>query len=131
MMSYHNLHLLRCRRPHESNVSKENNESGSDNNNHNVNNKQHLLSSSASSTTMLTIQKQNQQSKRLYTKDKTSKHSRIWFFTNCCRSNPLQKQEKIDKRSSSTTSSRATPSNNILVDYCTYHDVAISRVTCV
>ena len=30
MMSYHNLHVLRYRRPPESNVSKENNESGSD-----------------------------------------------------------------------------------------------------
>jgi hypothetical protein len=136
-MSYHNLHLLRYRRTPESNISKENNESGSDHN-HNISNnpnKQHMLPSSASSTTLLTsIQNRNQQqykpSKRLNRKDKT-KHSRIWFLTNCCRSTPIQQQEKIDKRSSSTTSSRVTASNTILVDYCTYHDVAVSRVTCV
>ncbi len=139
MMSYHNLHLLRYRRPPESNISKENNESGSDHN-HNVNhinnpNKQHMVPSSASSTTILTnIKNRNQQqykhSKRLHTHDKT-KHSRIWFLTNCCRTKTIQQKEKNDKRSSSTTSSKVTASNNILVDYCTYHDVAVSRVTCV
>jgi hypothetical protein len=138
MMSYHNLHLLRYRRAPESNVSKENNESGSDHN-HIINsminpNKQHMVPSSASSTTLLTnIQNRNQQqykhSKRLRTNDKT-KHSRIWFLTHCCRSKTIQQKEKIDKRSSSSTSSKATASN-ILVDYCTYHDVAVSRVTCV
>jgi len=139
MMSYHNLHLLRYRRGVESNVSKENIESGSDHN-HNINNnnkpnKQHMVPSSSSSTTILTnIQNRNQQlykhSKRLQTIDKT-KPSRIWFLTNCCKSNTTQKQEHNDKRSLSTTSSKVTASNNILVDYCTYHDVAVSRVTCV
>jgi hypothetical protein len=138
-MSYHNLHLLRYRRPPESNISKENHESGSDHN-HNINNnnpnKQHMLPSSSSTVTILTnIQNRNRQqqykhSKPLQTKDET-KHSRIWFFTNCCRTKTIQQQAKIDKRSSSTISSKATASNNILVDYCTYHDVAVSRVTCV
>ena len=138
-MSYHNLHLLRYRRPPESNVSKENNESGSDLN-HNINNnnpnKQPMLPSSLSSTTTLltNIQNKNQPlhrpSKRLRSKDKTKK-SRIWFLTNCCRTNTIQQQEPIDQRSSSTTSTKTMPSTNILVDYCTYHDVAVSRVTCV
>ena len=141
MMSYHNLHLLRYRRAPESNVSKENNESGSDHNqniNHNNHpNKQHMLSSSSSTATILTnIQNRTQpsaqykHSRRLQTKEKRQ-HSRIWFFTHCCRANPIQQQEKIDKRLSSSTSSKVTVSNNILVDYCTYHDVAVSRVTCV
>lgn len=142
MMSYHNLHLLRYRRAPESNISKENNESGSDhnhmtaNNNNNNNysnvNRQHMLpSSSSTTTTILTnIQNRTQHSKHIRTKDDT-KQSRIWFITHCCRANNLRQQERIDKRSSSTTSSKATASNNILVDYCTYHDVAVSRVTCV
>lgn len=146
MMSYHNLHLLRYRRAPESNISKENNESGSDhnhmttaNNNNNINNysnpnRQHMLptSSSTTTTTILTnIQNRTQHAKHIRTKDDDTKQSRIWFITHCCRTNNLHRQEHIHKRSSSTTSSKATASNNILVDYCTYHDVAVSRVTCV
>ncbi|CAF1057133.1 unnamed protein product [Adineta steineri] len=139
MMSYHNLHLLRYRRAPESNISKENHESGSDNNNHNNNhynsNKQHMVTSP--STMVLTnIQNKNQQrpykhAKDVHTNAKT-KHSRIWFLTNCCKITTVQQQERNDKRSSSTTSSKTAAANNTtLVDYCTYHDVAISRVTCV
>jgi hypothetical protein len=139
MMSYHNLHLLRYRRAPESNVSKENAESGSDNNN-NINsnnpNKQQTVPSSASTTTILTnIQNKKHQcqphkpSKRVKTNDKP-KHSRIWFLANCCRTKTVKQQEPNDKRSSSTTSSKTTSPNTILVDYCTYHDVAVSRVTC-
>ena len=94
-----------------------------------------LPSSLSSTTTILTnIQNKNQQlhrpSKRLRNKDKTKK-SRIWFLTNCCRTNTIQQQEPIAQRSSSSTSTKTTPSTNVLVDYCTYHDVAVSRVTCV
>lgn len=140
MMSYHNLHLLRYRRAPESNISKENNESGSDqnhmtannnNNNYSNPNRQHMLPTSSSTTAILTnIQNRTQHKKHIRTKDDT-KQSRIWFITHCCRTHNLHQQERIDKRSSSTTSSKATASNNILVDYCTYHDVAVSRVTCV
>ena len=149
MMSYHNLHLLRYRRAPESNLSKENNESGSDHNHH-INhhhhhhhhhhshnpNKQHMLpSSSSTNTTMILTNIQNRTAPTQYkhspprrqTKDK-NKHSRMNFLSRCCRTNPI---EQHDKRSSSSTSSKATISNNILVDYCTYHDVAVSRVTCV
>jgi hypothetical protein len=104
-MSYHNLHLLRYRRAPESNISKENNESGSDNNhmiNHYNNpNKQHMLPSSSSTTILTNIQNRNQrqqQHKRLRTKEKTRDHPKSTFFTNCCRTNPTQQQEKITKR---------------------------------
>jgi len=141
MISYHNLHLLRYRRAPESNASKENNESGSDNyhntaNNNNNPNKQHMAPSSSSSPMILTnIQNKNYQqkykhAKRVHTKDKR-KDSRIWFLTNCCRTTTRQQREQNDKRATSPNSSTVAASNNILVDYCTYHDVAISRVTCV
>lgn len=139
MMSYHNLHLLRYHRAPESNISKENHESGSDHNHNIANNynlnKQHMVSSSSSNMILTNIQNKNQQqqykyTKRVQTKDKT-KHSRIWLLSNCCRTNTVQQHEQNDKRASSITSSKAAAPNNILVDYCTYHDVAVSRVTCV
>ncbi|CAF0975118.1 unnamed protein product [Adineta ricciae] len=146
MMSYHNLHLLRYRHAPESNVSKENNESGSDHNHHLANQinpgKQHLISSSSSSTMILSnIQNKarhslsSKQTKNLQTHQK-KKHSRLWLLTNCCRIKTIQQQDSNDNRSSHTASSKSTvaataTTNNTLVDYCTYHDVAISRVTCV
>ncbi|CAF2703735.1 unnamed protein product [Rotaria sp. Silwood2] len=143
LMSYHNLHLLRYRRTREKYISKETIESCSDHN-HNINhinpNKQQQMVPSLSSTTTITNiqnkypspqsqQQQHRHSKNVQTNIET-KHSRIWFLTNCCKSNTIQ-QEHNNKRSSSATSSKASSPNNILVDYCTYHDVAVSRVTCV
>lgn len=143
MMSYHNLHLLRYRRPPESNVSKENIESGSDNHNHNHNNnnnnntrnKPPMIVTSTSTTTSTvhsTMPHKHQPYQQLKTsksKD-TRKHSRIWFLSHCCRTAAVQRDDRPDKRSLSITSSRATVPTTILVDYCTYHDVAVSRVTC-
>lgn len=146
MMSYHNLHLLRYRRAPESNISKENNESGSDHNHHLANQtnpgKQHMISSSSSSTMILSsIQNKtlqpfpSKQTKNLQIHQER-KHSRLWLLTNCCRIKAVQQRDSNDKRSSHTASSKSTAAatattNNTLVDYCTYHDVAISRVTCV
>ena len=156
MMSYHNLHLLRYRRAPESNLSKENNESGSDHNHH-INhhhhhhhhppsnlNKQHMLPSSSSTPTIILTNIQNRtggtpykhSSLRRQTKDKRQ-HSRMNVFSHCCRTNSLEQENKHDQRSSSSTSSKNVAisnnnnNNNVLVDYCTYHDVAVSRVTCV
>ncbi|CAF3447813.1 unnamed protein product [Rotaria socialis] len=145
LMSYHNLHLLRYRRAPEAYISKETIESGSDLN-HNVNHSnlnKHKMGPSLSPIKVTSNSQNktqqphlpNKQSKTIQPNPKR-KHSRIWFLPNCCRSNPMQPQQEAHnnhKRSSSSTSSKIVTSAppNILVDYCTYHDVAVSRVTCV
>ncbi|UJR31494.1 hypothetical protein I4U23_018983 [Adineta vaga] len=141
MMSYHNLHLLRYRRAPESNVSKENNESGSDHNHHPINQtnltKQHMISSSPSAMVLTNVHNktlhplQSKQTKVLKSQDKRKHSSRLWFLTNCCRLKTIQEHADNDKQLSAMTSSKTAALNNTLVDYCTYHDVAISRVTCV
>ncbi|CAF0902633.1 unnamed protein product [Rotaria sordida] len=133
LMSYHNLHLLRYRRTPEKYISKEAIDSGSDYNHINLN-KQQMMPSLLSSTMIgpniqNKIQQQHRSSKNVQTKIQT-KNSRISFLTNCCRSNAIR-QDHDNKHSSSATSSKTSSPNNILVDYCTYHDVAVSRVTCV
>ena len=137
IMSYHNLYLSCYRRIPESYVSKENVNLGSDNNNirsdDNRNNQQ--LISSSSTMTLTNMQKRNkkQQSKILKSVDARvqTKYSHIWFLTNCFRCNVTQQKEQNNKRRSSVSSSQTTVPTNVLVDYCTYHDVAVSRVTCV
>ena len=147
MMSYHNLHLLRYRRAPESNVSKENVDFGSDNQNHNNNNNNNhhhqphsskaamlTSSSSPSPTNALPAKQHKSQSSKPIERARSkqpSACSSLWPISDCCRSEPVGQQEPIDQRSSSamSSSSRAA-ANNILVDYCTYHDVAVSRVTC-
>ncbi|CAF4116302.1 unnamed protein product, partial [Rotaria magnacalcarata] len=145
LMSYHNLHLLRYRRTPEVYISKENIESGSDHN-HNVNysnlNKHQMSPSLSPIKVTSNLQNKTRQSHPHPKQSKTiqlnpkRQHSRIWLLSNCCRSNPIQHQQEPHnnhKRSSSSTSSKIVTSAppNILVDYCTYHDVAVSRVTCV
>jgi hypothetical protein len=150
MMSYHNLHLLRYRRAPESNVSKENVDFGSDNQNHNNNNNNNsnhhhhqphsskaamLTSSSSPSPANALSAKHNKSQSSKPAKRARSKQptacSPMWPLSDCCRSEPGGPQEPIDQRSSSAMSSKAAAAaNNILVDYCTYHDVAVSRVTC-
>ncbi|CAF1585768.1 unnamed protein product [Rotaria sp. Silwood1] len=139
LMSYHNLHLLRYRRTRDKYISKETIESCSDHN-HNINyinsNKQQIIPSLSSTMTISNIQNKNQQQymnlKNIQPKINKTKYSRIWFLTNCCRTNTIQQEHHHHhKRSSSATSSKTSTPNNILVDYCTYHDVAVSRVTCV
>jgi hypothetical protein len=39
-------------------------------------------------------------------------------------------QNKQQSKLSLLNSNQQKPKTNILVDYCTYHDVAVSRVTC-
>lgn len=103
LMSYHNLHLLRyrCQRP-SSVMSAENIEFNSDNTNKQLT----LPSSSTSATTVLiNLQKKNQ--------------SRFQFLRNYTRRN-INTKKQLDTK----------PKTNTIVDYCTYNDVPISRVTC-
>lgn len=153
MMSYHNLHLLRYRRGPESNLSKDNVESASDphhhlhNHNNNNNNNNHLTKlpiSNTPSPTTITLPSSSMLNKSSlhpstikHLKNNSSKpqRTRLWFFSPCCRTSSRRHvkgegEQRPEKRSSSTTSSRATVPTNVLVDYCTYHDVAVSRVTC-
>jgi hypothetical protein len=101
LISYHSLYLLRYRHPQPSSaISAENLQSTSDN-------KQITIPSSPSIPTTILINIQN------------NKQSKFCFLTKYSRTNTNQPKQLNDK-----------PKTNILVDYCSYHDVGVSRVTC-
>ncbi|CAF0951283.1 unnamed protein product [Adineta steineri] len=101
LMSYHNLHLLRYRQAQPSSaISAENFDSSSEI-------KQMTIPSSPSIPTTILINIQN------------NKQSKLCFLTKYSRKNLNQQKQNNHK-----------PETNILVDYCSYHDVAVSRVTC-
>ena len=128
MMSYHNLHLLRYRRAPESNMSKENIDSGSDNHNHNNNNNNLMKHSLISSFNIINPKPTSSKSVK---QNQTRIPSRLSSLTRCCRPKPVEQQQKTnEKHSSVAVSPRTTAPTNVLVDYCTYHDVAVARVTC-
>ncbi|CAF1093903.1 unnamed protein product [Rotaria sordida] len=106
-MSYHNLHLLRYRyqRP-SSAISTENLKYNLDNINKNLIIPTVSSSSTSATTVLINIQNKNQ--------------PKLRFLTNYSRKNTNQQKQYNNNK----------PKTNILVDYCNYHDVAISRVTC-
>ena len=112
LMSYHNLHLLhyqrRRRRRPSSIVSGDNLELNSDAL------PKHLiipsLSSTPPTTIVINIQKTSSKS------PSPSPSSKLCF--------------RRPSRHLSNAFDETQSKNNLLVDYCTYHDVAVSRVTC-
>ena len=92
-----------------------------------------MITSSSSITTSIqkSITKEQYKHTKLIPTNIPTKDSRKWLFKDCCRSNIDQQHDRNNNHSSTATSSKTTAPNNVLVDYCTYHDVAISRVTCV
>lgn len=101
-MSYHNLHLLHYRRRRPSSInSGDNIESNSDPIG------KHLIipsSSSTPTTIVINIQKTSTPASKI-----------------CFRKSSQPIEDTKVKNNNNT---------NLLVDYCTYHDVAVSRVTC-
>lgn len=108
-MSYHNLHLLhyhRRRRRPSSIVSGDNIELNSDAL------PKHLIIPSSSSTPPTTI---------VINIQKTSKSPSTSSAKLCYPRSSKNLPTAFDETQAKT---------NLLVDYCTYHDVAVSRVTC-
>ena len=102
-MSYHNLHLLHYHRRRPSSInSGDNLESNSD-----PIGKHLIIPSSSSTPTTIVINIQ---------KTRTPPPSKLYF-------------RKLPKPMEDTKTKNHN-NNNLLVDYCTYHDVAVSRVTC-
>ncbi len=101
LISYHSLYLSRSRHPQPSSaISTENLRSSSDN-------KPITTQSSPPNPTTILINIQNK------------KQSKFCFLTKYSRTNTNRPKQINDK-----------PKTNMLVDYCSYHDVAVSRVTC-
>lgn len=99
-MSYHNLHLLHYRRRRPSSINSGDNHES----NSDPIGKHLIIPSSSSTPTTIVINIQ---------KTSTPPPSKSCF-----------------RKSSKPVEDTKPKKNNLLVDYCTYHDVAVSRVTC-
>ncbi|CAF0811279.1 unnamed protein product, partial [Didymodactylos carnosus] len=112
-MSYNNLTILRSRRVPNSvpSVVELNIDTISDTNNSSSNTKQNNLNNI-----------------------RMVKNRNVLFnaFHSCIQARQLkQEQQKLQSTPSITTSTKSTINNLILVEYCTYHDMSITKITCV
>lgn len=114
-MTYHHLHRFTYHHRPSSLISAENLESNSDNTNRQI-----VLPSTSSTPTAILIQVQN----------KTRRKKPKSIYSQAIKSQRLSPSPSPSAPVLTQPMTIEKPSNPFLVDYCTYHDVAVARVTC-